>query len=370
MVGEDAAREGAPVTGDSASVVAASSTTGLHLDLFDAATGASRGRVADLIAQPHEIAWDAGRRLMYLTHTYRSGGYGEGQQKGHELSVISPDDRRVVDVIDIAPYGGPHDVEYDPHRDLIYTGVEDVDGRNGVVIIDGATRQVVGDIPLTGPNAHWLALSPDGTRMFVAHKEAPLLSIVDLVERREIATVACPGGAEEIDFDAAGDFVYVATPLMNVTVNVTQGALNRRPTVAGDPAPRLLKIDARTGTVVGSLDFDEIICALTVAPNGEVLVSEMHFPAADDATPAPAPGQLHVVDPLTMTRRAAVPAGELPFTIRCSPDGGTAYVANLKSGTVSVVDLATFDVTATWENNVGVKLGGTHGLCYVPAVGA
>ncbi|MCU1480507.1 MAG: putative surface layer protein [Subtercola sp.] len=355
------------MTDPSPALVAVSSTTGLHLDLFDAVTGASHGRISDLSAQPHEIAWDAARRLMYLTHTYRSGGYGEGQEKSHEISVISPDAQRVVEVIDIAPFGAPHDVEYDPRRDLIYTGVENYNGRNGIVIIDAASREVVGHIPLSGPNAHWLALSPDGERLFVAHKEAPILSIVSLVERREIATVACAGGAEEIDYDAAGDYVYVATPLMNVTINVTQGALNRRPTVAGDPQPRLLKIDARSGDVVGALDFDEIICALTVAPNGDVLVSEMHFPAPNDPDPAPSLGRMHVVDSAVMSRRAAVTVGELPFTIRCTPDGRTAFVANLKSGTVSVVDLTANEVTATWANNVGVKLGGTHGLCYIPA---
>jgi YVTN family beta-propeller protein len=73
-----------------------------------------------------------------------------------------------------------------------------------------------------------------------------------------------------------------------------------------------------------------------------------------------------VVDTASMRVRASYPVGELPFTIRFSGDGRTGYVANLKSGTVTVLDLAGGRVTDTLASNPGVMLGGTHGLCWVP----
>jgi YVTN family beta-propeller protein len=108
------------------------------------------------------------------------------------------------------------------------------------------------------------------------------------------------------------------------------------------------------------------VCALRVAPSGDLLVSEMHFPAPDAVSPGPVPGRVHVVDTASMRVRASYPVGELPFTIRFSGDGQTGYVANLKSGTVTVLDLAAGQVTATLASNPGVMLGGTHGLCWVP----
>ena len=58
---------------------------------------------------------------------------------------------------------------------------------------------------------------------------------------------------------------------------------------------------------------------------------------------------------------------ELPFTIRFSPDGATAYVANLKTGTVSVLDVASCTITRELDNNPGAGFGGTHGMTFAPS---
>jgi DNA-binding beta-propeller fold protein YncE len=349
-----------------APVLMVSSQFAQHLDFFDARSWEHLARVEGLIAQPHEIAWDAGRRLAYLTHTYRAGAYGEGKPKAHELSVIDPDARAVVDVIDIAPYQAPHDVEFDAATDRIYTGVELGDGRNGIVVIDAATRAVVGNIPLQAPNAHWMCLTPDGAKAYVAHKEAPVISVVDLHAGRQVGEIASPGGAEEIDCSPDGRFVFAATPMMTLAINVSQGSLTKRTPPPGTPTPRLLKIDTEHDEVVGRFETDEYLSALRVAPDGRVLVTEFWFPAPDAVDPGPVPGRLDVVDPGSMTLQAAIELDELPFTVRVSPDSSTAYVANLKTGSVSVVDLAEHTVRARLDNNIGPTFGGSHGMCLVP----
>ncbi|GAA4659677.1 hypothetical protein [Gordonia humi] len=344
-----------------------SNTMWQHLEFYDTETFEEVARIDDLIAQPHEMAFDHKRRLLYLTHTYRAGGYGEkGQEHAHELSVIDVDARKVVDVIDLRPYYGPHDVEFDVERDLIYTGVERVDGRNGVVVVDPETRTVVDSIPLEPNNSHWLGLTPDASRLFVAHKEGVQVSVVDLAAREVVGAIPVPHGTEEVDCSPDGRFAYVATPIMKVLNNVSQGAMNRLPAAEGDPPTQLLKIDAATHEIVGSIDFEGIVCAVRVAPDGSVMVSEMLFPEPDEEDPGEVPGQVHLIDADTMTRRFQVQAGELPFTIRFSPDGATAYVANLKSGTVTVVDVPARAVVHTIEQHVGAKMGGSHGMAVVP----
>jgi YVTN family beta-propeller protein len=344
-------------------------TTHGHLDLYDVETHQPVARVDGLLAQPHELAWDAHRRLLYLTHTYRSGGYGEGadQEPSHEVSVIDPDTAEVVDVIDTSPYLAPHDVEIDPEYDLLYLSIEDRGGHNGIVVVDLATRKVVGNVPLPEANSHWMALAPDGRTALAAHKEAESISVVDLDAREVVASIPCPGGAEEIDVSPDGRFAYVATPLMAVEVNVAQGALNRRPVREGDPRPRVLKIDVESREVVGALELDEVLCALTVAPDGDLLVGEVLFPDPDDPAATPRDGRVLRVDTATMTVRASYPTQDFPFTTRCTPDGATAYVANLKSGTVTVIDLLEDRVVATLDHHTGTGFGGTHGLAYVPA---
>lgn len=353
-----------PVTAATMIVV---SQFGCKLDLFDVTTLEKLATIDDLIAQPHEITWDPGRRRAYLAHTYRAGAYGEGTEKAHELSVVDPDRRVIEAVIDISPYMGPHDVEFEPIADLIYTGVELVDGRNGIVVVDPATRTVVDAIALRATNAHWLCLTPDGRRAYVTHKDAPVISVVDLPGRRQLTEIASPGGAEEIDVSPDGCHVFAATPMMSLNVNVSQGRLTKAAPPPGTPTPRVLKIDTETDEVVGQVDFEEYVSAIRVAPDGRVIVSEMRFPDPDAPSPGLVAGNVHVIDPDSMTVLATVAAQELPFTIRCTPDATTAFVANLKTGSVTVIDLTTYSVLATLDNNVGPGFGGSHGLCYVPA---
>jgi DNA-binding beta-propeller fold protein YncE len=348
-------------------VLMVASQFGCTLDFFDATTMKKLATVSDLIAQPHEMAWDAGRRLAYLAHTYRSGAYGEGKPKAHEISVIDADAHTVVDVIDVSPYEAPHDVEFDPAADLIYTGVEASDSGNGVLVIDAKTRSIRAAIPLEARNTHWMCVTPDGAKAYCAHKETPFLSVVDLRERRQVGTIASPGGAEEIDCSPDGRFAFAATPMMSLVINVAQGQLNKATPPPGTPTPRLLKIDTTTDQVVGQLESTEYLSAVRVAPDGRVLVTEFRFPEPGAAPGAPVRGRVNVVDPDSMELIASIEADELPFTTRFSPDGDTAYVANLKTGSVSVIDLRSYTLVATLDNNIGPAFGGSHGMCLVPA---
>jgi DNA-binding beta-propeller fold protein YncE len=350
-------------------VLLVASQMGQKLDFFDAASLDRLASIDDLIAQPHEMAYDPARRLAYLTHTYREGAYGENKPKGHELSVIDVDRHEVVDVIDIAPYGGPHDVDFDPAADMIYTGVElDAEGRNGLVAVDAKTREVAWNLPLAAANAHWITLSPDGSRCYASHKEAERISVIDLRERVELDPILSPGGTEEIDVSPDGRFLFAAAPVMSITIDVSHGRLIKKEPPAGTPTPRLLKIDTDSGAVVGEVGgFTERVSAIRVGPTGVVAVGEMHFPEPDAPSETVVPGLVHVIDGETMERLGTATAEELPFTIRFSPDGGTAYVANLKTGTVSVLDVGEVEITKTLDNNPGAGFGGTHGMTFAPA---
>jgi YVTN family beta-propeller protein len=234
-------------------------------------------------------------------------------------------------------------------------------------VIDASTRKVEASIPLDAPNAHWLSLTPDGTKAYVTHKEAPFVSVVDLRARRLLTTIPSPGGAEEVHCSPDGRFALVAAPMMTLAINVSRGGLTKGTPPPGSPRPRLLKIDVATDEVVGVLEFDEYQSALSVGPSGRVAVSEFRFPAA--GAEGPARGRVNLVGLDSLALLASVELDELPFTVRFAPDGQTGYVANVKTGSVSVVDLGSYQVRATLDNNVGAPFGGTHGMCVVPAEG-
>jgi YVTN family beta-propeller protein len=342
------------------------SMTARKLDFFDAKSLVKLGTIEDLIATPHEIAVDPRRRLAYIAHPYRSGGYSSNGAKSHEISVIDIDQRRLTSVIDISPYVAPHDIAFDSIHDMIYVGVERQGGRNGLVGFDPVSRRAAVNIATEAPNSHWISVTPNGRKAYIAHKEAPVISVIDLIERRLVGTISSPGGTEEIDCSPDGKAVFVVTP--NVAP-FAPGASRQDVDAAytGTPKARVLKIDTLSDQVVGEVDLsglvDGIVFALCVSSTGLLTVCEWAFPKPLDG--GVARGRILIIDGRTMTFVGSVLGDEQPFTTRFSPDGSTAYVANAGTGSVSVIDIETRSVVAVLDNNIGGNFGGTHGLCYV-----
>jgi DNA-binding beta-propeller fold protein YncE len=288
---------------------------------------------------------DERRRVAYISHTYRTGGYIKHGEQAHEISVIDVNSRSIADVIDLAPFAGPHDIEYNTVNDLLYAGVEQNSaGDNGVVIVDPSSRSVVGHIPTDAPNCHWLAVSADGTTCYVTHKEAPVVSVLDLKAQELKDQIELPGGGEEIDISADGKWVFVAAP-----------------TVAGGtpPAdvqnPRLVKIDAERREICGEVKVAPVNHALRVTPGGKVLVCQMIHNSSV--------GLVQIVDAESMSVLAALEVSDGPFTTRVLPDASKAYIADNFNAIVSEVDLARNVVTAVLDCSLGTAPGGMHPMC-------
>lgn len=321
------------------------------VDLFDYSTGASLGTVTDLIPQPHELAADNAGRRLFVSHTYRSGAYGSGAEQGHEISIIDVDERAVTDVIDIHPFVAPHGLRYCAATGLLYAGVESSDAGNGILIVDPERRAVVGSVATAAPNTHWLAVTSSGDRAYASHKEAPLISVLDLQSRKIVETVELPGGAEEVDVSPDGRFLYAVTPHQTT------------PAPEDHLPPRLVKIDTSTFQVVGELELERACAAVHVGSNGAVYVTRL--------TPVGQPfgsaqGALYVIDAETMTLRGTIPLDHESFTMREAPDGNTVAVSNGASDTVSVVNTTTVELerTLTVARCPG-PFGGTHGMAFV-----
>jgi DNA-binding beta-propeller fold protein YncE len=340
------------------------SPTSRTIEFFDVATGSSRKVISNVIAQPHEVAWDPARRRAYVTHPYRAGAYASFP-KGHEISIIGVDHFEVVSVIDIAPYFAPHDIAVDQSSGLLYAGVEQYEGTNGIVVIDPETGKVRGNIPLEAPNAHWIALAPDGSKLYAAHKEWPQVSIID-TSSGTVSAIDLPGGAEEIDASADGRWLYVVTPRAKTEVGSSASD--------GEPVSRVLKIDTGRAQIIDSLGFDHYNLGLHVARDSTVLVTSKKTaaPAASSSSTQPTPpdGLVHVLDGEAMRLTATIPVGPFPLTIRTSPDSDTAWVASLGRGSVAVLDLRnlarTGELTCS-RDLASDPVGSSHGLCYVAA---
>ncbi|GGO93276.1 YncE family protein [Wenjunlia tyrosinilytica] len=339
-------------------VLAVVTSTGEAVRFFDGLTYQPLGDLS-VAAQPHEMAIDHAAGLLYVSHTYRSGVYTAPGEKAHEITVIDPFLRTVVDVVSLAPEEAPHGLALDTDRGVLYVTVEaGPAGGGALVALDTTTRKPVQRIEVGARGPHWVAVTPDGRKGYATSKADPFVSVLDLALGVLIGRIPAPYGTEEIAVSPDGRHAYAAGM-----------ALHYDAAKAGPAAPTLLVIDTSNDQVSGRIPLDGPACPVHVAADGRVLAGL----ALTDDEGDPAPGQLAVYSPgdtpSTFNHQFSEPVGQVPITIRTTPDGSRAFVANLRSGNVSVIDLASGATLRVLDIDSGdpFRTQGAHGIAYLPA---
>lgn len=344
------AREGR--AGDTLAVV---SQTGPTVSFFDAASDEMLGAI-DVLAEPHELCFDPTQRLLWCTNTYHTGYYHANAGRRTQLTVIDPDTRRVVDVVDLAPEHAPHGLALDTGRGLLYVSVEGSNQRDGgVVVIDTTTRKMLGRIDTGAPGPHWFVIDPTGEKGYASNKEAPFVSFVDLGSGT-LTTVEVPG-SEGLAISTDGSELYVAAPYGSFKVGET------------DPTQQagIRVIDTRQAQVTAVLKTENVVFPVCLTSTGTLLAGELRMSPDPSCTLGRhEPGLLRAFSTTTRELIASVELkGKFPLTMTASPDGRLGYVAGITSSEVDIVDLETWTVLNTLDI---AKRGeaGAHGLAYIP----
>ncbi|GAB3192352.1 hypothetical protein GCM10027261_04870 [Geodermatophilus arenarius] len=160
-------------------------------------------------------------------------------------------------------------------------------------------------------NPHDIALSPDGTRAYVADADAGLLQVIDLGQQAVVDSIPIPQGPPQ----------YVTlSPEDDSTAYVTTSQEQSTDLY-------FLVVDLAGRTVRESTPVDRYPLKPTVSPDGALVYVPLHDM-----------GQVEVfnADGLPITR-FSVP--ENPHSIAISADGETGYVANHESNAVTAWDL-------------------------------
>ncbi|WP_046471401.1 YncE family protein [Allosalinactinospora lopnorensis] len=334
-------------------VLAVVTSTGEAVRFFDGLTYESLGDLK-VAAQPHEIAVDHEAGVLYVSHTYRSGVYTKPGEKAHEISVVDPFRRELVDVVSLAPEEAPHGLSLDADRGLLYITVEaGPAGGGAVVALDTATRTSARRVGVGARGPHWVAITPDGRKGYATNKADPFVSVLDLTRGVLAGRIPAPYGTEEIAVSRDGRHAYAA----GMTLHYDGGD-------AGPPPAALMVIDTATDEVTGSIPLDLPACPVHVAADGQVLAGLVR---TDDAG-KPADGQLSVFAGGTLEHRFDAPIGQAPITVRTTPNGDRAFVANLRSGTVNVIDMVSGTPLRVLDIDAGAPgtTQGAHGIAYLP----
>ncbi|MEG8183284.1 YncE family protein [Nocardia terpenica] len=324
------------------------SHTACTVSFFDLATG-HRTDIVEVLPQGHELLFDPARRVVYASHTYRSGHYLAQGEKGHEISVIDPDAHKVLDVIDIAPEGAPHGMQLDA-AGMLYVSVETgPQGPGAVIAVDPNTGRIAARHSAEATLPHWFSLTRDGRKAYTTNKHDTYVSVLDIADGGPLRRIPV-SGSEDLALSADGTRLFVATPTL---INP-----------AGDPVVQV--VDTATDEIVHSIRLGHLPGPVHVTTDGKVLVGQWRVDGDPMAGPR-LPGLLSVFDATTFELVAEVDVDCGPLNIISSPDESTAYVSSLLAGTVDVVDLGTYQTITRFAIDPEGRHT-AHGIAYIPAV--
>ena len=174
---------------------------GGSISFFDLTTGVEIARLPIGPTIPHEVAVSPDG-LWALTSEY-----GPNSAPGHRLMVIDVLDARVAGYIDLGPDSRPHDFMFFPDNRRAVATMQDSDR---VAIVDVQDRKVLSTHATGGREGHMVRLSPDASRAYVTSRGAEgTLSVIYLNEDRDPTVIETGPGAEGIAITPDGSEVWV-----------------------------------------------------------------------------------------------------------------------------------------------------------------
>ena len=215
---------------------------------------------------------------------------------------------------------------------------------SGVYVIDTVINNVTARIS-AGDNPEGVAVSPDGTKVYVTNSGDNNVSVIDTATNLVTATVNVGSDPFGVAISPDGTKVYVTNSPLDRTVSV---------------------IDTATNTITATVNVGYYPKGVAVSPDG----TKVYVTNSGD-------NNVSVIDTATNLVTATVNVGHPTFGIVVTPDGNKAYVTCYGGNTVSVIDATSHMVIGTIEvgnspRGVAVNSDGskvyvanedTNGLC-------
>jgi YVTN family beta-propeller protein len=236
----------------------------------------------------------------------------------------------------------------------------DAGAADGSVAASGASPTVVETVQgLETPG--YVDVSPDGTRAYVANRDAGTVTVLDTATDRITDTVPIAAGpAWYVRVSPDGEQVYVSVKNADETASflatvdtetdrqVARTVIGARPfSAAVTPDGRFVWVTSHAASRVDVVDTasDEVVAMIPVPADPHAVAlspdGERAYVASHESD------LLTVLDTSTRSAVATIDAGDGPYAVAVSPDGDRVAVADYEGGTVTVVDAASGRVLDT-----------------------
>lgn len=231
-----------------------------------------------------------------------------------------------------------------------------------VTVIDTVDNSVVTTIGV-GTSPGGVAVSPDGSRAYVANRGSNTLSIIDVDTLTVTATLPTGLLPSGVAVSADGTRVYVTNYSSNSVTVVDAGTNTVAATVAVGSRPQGVAVDHRGQFVVVANFLGDSVGVIDAQSNTYV----EEFPVGDGPIGIafdPSFTRLYVANSLDGTITAlnifgggpqSVAIGGSPQSVTVDPEGGLLYVGNFSPSGIQVVSTATNTVVDTISITGGVR---------------
>ena len=278
-------------------------------------------------------------------------------ERGGTITVIDTRTDEVVRTISVG--SRPRGIQWRGGK--LYAALTDVgtrrpNARAAIAEIDVRQGYRIRWLP-SGADPETLAVSPDGTRIFVSNEDANEASIVDVVSGKILRSLPVGVEPEGVTLSPDGRWCWVtAESSGTVTViDTARGEVAATIPVEGRPRSAAFSPDGSRGYV--SCELGGSVCVVDVRTNsvtgctrlapGERPVGIVASPAGREVYAATGRGNTVVVLDAAGKLLGRIPVGQRPWGIGLTRDGKKLYVANGPSNDVSVIDTQTRKILRT-----------------------
>jgi YVTN family beta-propeller protein len=185
------------------------------------------------------------------------------------------------------------------------------------------TKMFEGTTPNVAFTSTTVAVSPDGTRAYVAGKNGRV-TVVDPVAKSVLATIIANSSC------SSGSLSCVLRGMV-VTPD------GQKIYVADSSASRVRVLSTASSTLLTSITNGGTAWGLAINPAGTKVV----------VANADLSGSVAVIDTISDQVIATIPVGSRPHWVAITPDGQRALVTNFTANSVSIIDLGTHQVIGT-----------------------
>jgi DNA-binding beta-propeller fold protein YncE len=268
---------------------------------------------------PHELAISPDHKTAYVPF-YGDGVYGNNPKPDHRIAIIDLATRAITGTIDVSPHIAPHGLQVDADG-MLYASC---DLSRKLLVIDPKAKKVRAAIDTAG-TGHWAAVSPDGSKAYVANKDdKPFVTVIDLKARKISGYVPMPKGTQGITMSPDGKQV-IAIDFID---------------------PKFYVIDTATDKIVDTF----VVEKNTIGPFRARYSQDGNTLITVNST-----NKLANIFDLRARTQRTIAVGQQAFGIAFSADGKTALVSNHGDGTISVIDIAEGKVVQTFTAGMGIE---------------